>query len=71
MQQIRYVIEGSSELAVRERVLAVPFLTEEQAIQQAQADLEREQAAAGGLVPGTAAPGPDSGGGRGLIVPGG
>lgn len=66
--QIRYVIEGSSEISVRERVLAVPFLTEEQAIEQAQADLEREQAGAGGLVPGTSAPRPDGGGG--LIVPG-
>ncbi len=69
--QIQRVLDGSTEAVIRDRVLATPFLTEEQAILRAQEELQREQAAQGGLTaPGSppSPPGADAGGG--LIVPG-
>ena len=50
LQQIQRVIEGNDEAVIRDRVLATPFLTEEQAIQRAQEELQREQAAQGGVI---------------------
>lgn len=59
LQQIQRVIEGNTEAVVRDRVLATPFLNEDEAIQRGREELAREQAAAGG---------PETG--SGLIVPG-
>lgn len=70
LQQIQHVVEGNDDAVIRERVLATPFLTEEQAIQRAREEQQRQQAGPGGI----AAPGPASPGGAqpgsGLIVPG-
>ena len=68
LEQIRRVIDGNDEAVIRERVLATPFITEEQAIQRARDEQQRGQASASGIVtPGD----PGSGtGGSGLIVPG-
>lgn len=70
LRQIQRVIEGAQEAVIRDRVLATPFLTEEQAILRAQEEMQREQAAQSGIVgpggPGSGGPG----GGSGLIVPG-
>lgn len=65
--QIQRVIAGSDEAVVRDRVLATPFLTEEQAIQRAQEEMRRQQAGGGAAPPGG---GPSAPGGSGLIVPG-
>lgn len=72
--QIQRVVEGNDEAVIRDRVLATPFLTEEQAIQRAQEELQREQAAQSGIVApgGPGGPGGPAapGSGSGLIVPG-
>jgi len=71
LQQIQRVIAGNDEAVIRERVLATPFLTEEEAIRRAREELQREQAAQGGIIAPGGATGPggtDSG--SGLIVPG-
>jgi hypothetical protein len=68
LRQIQRVIANSDEAVIRERVLATPFLTEEQAIERAREEMARQQASGGVVPPGGGPAGP--GGGSGLIVPG-
>jgi hypothetical protein len=67
--QIQRVIANSDEAVIRERVLATPFRTEEQAIELARQEMTQQRQASGSVGPpgsGTAGPG----GSSGLIVPG-
>jgi hypothetical protein len=66
--QIQRVIANSDEPVIRDRVLATPFLTEEQAIERARQELAQQQQASGGIVPPGGGPAGPSGGG--LIAPG-
>jgi hypothetical protein len=71
LQQIQRVAEGNDEAVIRDRVLATPFLTEEQAILRARDETQREQAAQGGIIaPGVGGGPGDPTAGGGLIVPG-
>tara|TARA_Y100000588_G_scaffold327178_2_gene362029 strand:+ start:1697 stop:2560 length:864 start_codon:yes stop_codon:yes gene_type:complete len=69
LEQLQRVIIGNDEPVIREQVLSTPFLTEDQAIQQAREELERQQGIVGNVHSHSDHPtGNDPAGG--LIVPG-
>jgi hypothetical protein len=69
LQQIQRVLDGNDEPAIRDRVFTSPFLTEEQAIQRAREEWQREQGGAAAMAsPSGVSSGLDAPGG--LIIPG-